>query len=183
MEEAEVESPGTGLVVYSKCTRDIAKVVQKTAALSDLQPENRMAVPGGIFVASCDELRIDPSGILGILVLTYFEEVAPQPPKEIEVTSLTGKMLKRFLPHGIVRKFDLTYEGKNYRMAWRIQNKKSGWGSWITLNGSPNGEAIGHIKTEAIAKQQLLIANDFILELFTPILNALLNFHAEMAHF
>ncbi len=180
MEEAEAESSGTGLVVYSKCTHDIAKVVQKTASLSDLQPENRMAVPGGMFVASCDELRIDPSGILGILVLTYFEEVAPEPPKE---SDLLGKMLKRFLPQGIISRFDLTHEGKNYRMAWRVQSRRHGWGSWITLNGSPNGEAIGYIKTEAIAKQQLLVANEFILDLFTPILNALLNFHAEMARF
>lgn len=170
------------LVVYTKFNGDISTAVQKTASLEEMRPENRIAVPGGLYVATCHHLEIKPAGMKGILLLKYYREMIQE--EEVrQANSLPLMTIKKFFPgRGI--KPDIIHEGKNYAYEWGEDNSEiSGWNNWIIAHGKADTECLGLMKAELIKDKQVLVSNDFLSALFGPVIDSLLVIYRQMAQF
>ncbi|MFH1183121.1 MAG: hypothetical protein V1690_02565 [Candidatus Moraniibacteriota bacterium] len=177
----------SALIVYTKFCGDITKAVQGTTAISKIRPENRVAVEGGMYVASCTNLKLEPSGFTGALSLTYYRELAVEGEKEGE------EVAKKNLVKLVLDKFfkatkdklciapDIAYGGKNYEKVWRTCSDD--YHHWIILHGGVWKKAIGKMKCELVKERELVFSNALLQTLFTPILNSLLEVHTTLGKF
>lgn len=176
------EPVGNELVVYSKFSGDLSRAVQKVTALTDIRPENRVVVDGGMYIASCSNLRLDPAGFLGYLYLAYYEEMNEKNEEVVE-KNLTRLVLDKIFSR-VKGRPDIEHEGKKYQLAWRSWSGRGDYSThWIILNGHVFSEAVGKMKVRLAEDREILVANHFLSLLFNPVINSLLEAHTTMGRF
>jgi hypothetical protein len=179
--DSTIENTETALMVYTKFSGDVSRAVQKTTSLSEIRPENRIVVEGGMYIASATNLALETAGFTGFLFLEFYQEVK----KDAENTapkSLSMLVMDKFFKKE-KDKPDIVHEGREYRSVWRIWSDTGTIGHWIILNGDTYGGAIGKMKVRLIERKKLLLSNDFLNALYSPVLNALLDVHTTLGRF
>lgn len=169
------------LVVYNKFQGEIQKFVQEAVLpISELNPENRVVVDQGMYIASCRRLELEPSGFYGILRIKYLKEILESDKDHAE--NLWIKIKKVFVPKSDIGTSDtgiIEYDDKLYKEMWEIETDRG----WITSHGSVYGEALGKLKAVLYTKKKLLLANEFLMFLTEPVTDSLLKLHREIGNF
>lgn len=161
------------LVVYSRFNGDISRAVQKGISVSDLNPQNRVLVDGGMYVASATNLELKTSGFKGFLYLAFYRDMTSSPDEVVQSLSVLvlNKLFKKCAIKSVV-----TYEGKEYQRVWKIYSSEQ----FPCYVGK---DTIGEMKVRLVEERKLLLSNDLLSVLFNPVLDALREAHTELGKF
>lgn len=78
---------------------------------------------------------------------------------------------------------DVVHERKKYQRMWHLWSGDGDIGHWIILCGGVQREALGRMKVQLVKKKKLLLSNEFLSVLFTPIVESLRELYVEIGKF
>ncbi|MDD5396576.1 MAG: hypothetical protein PHW24_00780 [Candidatus Moranbacteria bacterium] len=160
------------LVVYSRFNGDLSKAVQKAVSISDINPQHRVLVDGGMYVASATNLELNTLGFKGFLYLAFYQDMTIVP--EGVAQSLSVLVLNKLFKNSVFKSVE--YEGREYQRMWRL------W-SGEKFPCYVGRDTIGEMKVRLVEKHKLLLSNDLLSVLFNPVLDALREAHVELGKF
>ncbi len=172
------ETEENGLIVYSKGAMDLSKhVTQLKTPIDKLNPESRMIVAGGMYVGGFLDLQLEPKCVKGIAYVTYFHE------------KNAGSLLERManVVFGEEQSAVVERTRKNYAKQWGVRTGSAYWPERLLMvdhqgNVVPT-EFLAELKTNLIKQQNILLSNEFLGTLFTPIFSPLIQIYEEIARF
>lgn len=166
------EKSKNDLVIYVSQSSDLVHHVKELKApIGSLNPETRIISNNDMYAGGFRNLKFDEYGIMGQAYIRFL-----QLPKAKSELSLLEKMTRKL--HG-EQKPDNTliieHEGKKYIQAWSISTDEESCSSdrlfWLgdSIDREIKQEVIKKLKTRIMNEKNIILSNDLIFGLFSPL--------------
>lgn len=174
----EGTTTGNELVVYRPNPLDISRhIVQMEKRIEDLNPESRMVCSNGLYAGGFGNIAFDEYGIIGQAYVKFLK-----PTDEKTDKGLSVKILETLF--GSVKIDDthvIQHEGKIYCQDWSVVlNKELLF--WLKGDVRPQ-EFSTKLKMKISEERGLLVSNEFLYELLSPLFNPLIDAYRTIRKF
>jgi hypothetical protein len=179
------------LVIYSPNQLDLRAHVNKLEVpISEINPENRIITDNGIYAGGFKRLKFDEYGVICLQYIRFLSKLEQEVINEKNSSYLLEKISANLFGKDKIKKIKLDnnkiiqHNNINYFEKWEIAN-----GSSIILSYNHYQKKLDindfftGLKSEALERQNVTISNEFLMNLFLPLIISLKQSYFEFREF